>query len=932
MKDFFRRLFNVYSGEEQNAISFAILGFLWALGVTAGQSYADVLFLLHIGADSLPTVYTITACVMVVMAAFFLRVFNWFSIQRIFVSVLFGGVVFYTLAYLGISAGIEAKSDWFWYALKIGSTVLYTIVITCFWTLIDQYFHLQDAKRLFSLFTCSEFLGAATTGLIMHSGWIDFHHLTLVIVSLLLMTIYWMFKKVSKIKPIYDTDTEEDSSDEEKSTLKALFQAILGSRFTILLMSLSFLVYVVLVITEYSYMSAFDNFFDAGTTIVNGEEENTKLMSFLGESTTAVSVLNLIFGLFFYSRCVRRFGISNLVLITPLLLFFTFCGWGFNHSLLFPVIGFFIVEGLQYAIDDNSFTLLLNAVPAKAKYKVRLMIESFFEPVGMLVSSLLISFVAFDSKVLGLFLSAAALGIAILLRKQYLKAIFQNLSENAIHFQRATKDWFRRMGKKDEEVAVHRLFAILNQNDEQAQIFAIETLIEFEDKTILNQLLKYLYALSPSSKIAFLDTIKKSKFATDEIILNLLNNWLAETSDNELRSSIHLYLAKQRLLEPDAVLQYLNSPDLVLKGAAILALKKKSLHHPSTVVAANRILASQHLQVLLESEIEDEVCMGVTILSADAQPHDADTLLPFLKNPALKIARRAAGAIARIADKQSIRYAPILIAQLEEASDSELRQSCLTALGKIGDSFLVKEIIKSSVHFRPHERRFTENIIAQMGLRTVPILLAITKDTTMHDRCRVLAGRILGRVELAQLRENIYEIVNVELERAYFYFYHYNNIQLQHPHIDLALLRDALLSSYHSVLDFVIQLLGVAGESEDCELLSRSLRSPHPKVRSHVIETLEKTCESKIFRVLYPLVADLPHVEKMNAYVRNGCTPLNLQELLDRMSQSPTQGDRIIAAAFRYCLDMPNWKEALREQIQAQTELFHPFAYELLET
>ena len=123
---------------------------------------------------------------------------------------------------------------------------------------------------------------------------------------------------------------------------------------------------------------------------VGGTEASLTL--FLGKCLASVSICNLIFGLFIYSRMVRRFGIGSLLLITPVLLIISFTGWSLSSSLLFPLIGFFVVEGTLYVIDDNNFNFLLNAVPSKLKYKIRVMIESFFEPIGMLTSALLLSF------------------------------------------------------------------------------------------------------------------------------------------------------------------------------------------------------------------------------------------------------------------------------------------------------------------------------------------------------------------------------------------------------------------------------------------------------------------------------------------------------------------------------------------------------------
>ena len=217
-----------------------------------------------------------------------------------------------------------------------------------------------------------------------------------------------------------------------------------------------------------------------------------------------------------------------------------------------------------------------------------------------------------------------------------------------------------------------------------------------------------------------------------------------------------------------------------------------------------------------------------------------------------------------------------------------------------------------------------------MGLRTVPSLLSMIKNPAIPDRCRLLAGQILGRLALPQLRANLSDIIRQEIERAYFYFYHYHTIQILNPEIDLSMLKDVLITGYHSVLDFIIQLLGVAGEVEDEELLSQSLRSRNPKVRSQVVEALEKTCEPSIFRLLQPLVDDIPYEEKIRHYVKSH-QPWSLISLLDKMSESSAQIDQIIAAAMKYHLDLPNWRASLRQQMSKQDEIFHHFAYELLD-
>ncbi len=931
-KGILQRLFHIYPGEERNALIFACLGFLWAFAATCGLKFADALFLLHVGAESLPQAYTMTSCGMLCIACILLYAFHHFSSYRIYLTTLTLGITFYIFAFICRLLEVGADAQWLWYAFKLAGFFLFAVLMTCYWTFIDQYHHLQDAKRLYSLFSSTIFLGAASTGTLMHSGLLDLNHLIILIITLLSFTYLWV-RKIARDVPlvIHEDSAQEGQVYEQGNSFKFLIKSILASPFTLLLMTSNFLIYLLLVITEYNYMFTFENYFATQPALDATGDTEASLTLFLGKCLATVSVSNLLFGLFLYSRLVRRFGISSMLIVTPLLLIISFSGWLVSNSLVFPLIGFFVVEGTLYVIDDSNFNLLLNAVPTKVKYKIRVMIESFFEPVGMLTSAMLLSFFQEHSKLLGLILASCLLCVALALRTRYVKAIFFNLSENAIHLQRSIEDWLGKMSDKQQKIAEHRLLGILKLGDENAQLFACEGLLAFEDATILKRLLNYASQMKPSAKIKLVTLFEQSVFAKNNLVLDALQEWIQHDFDPQLKSTVHFYLAKQGLLHPEKAMSDLKHADIQLQGAAIVALKKSLAYVPPTTAAYNRTLAAHHLKLLLDSHHEEELCMGLQILGIEGDAHDIDILLSYLKHPSLKVARIAAKSIAEAGVLDSIRQAPQLIAQLSQMSDNEVRLSCLKALRHINDSSLVNDIIQASLHFRPNERRLTETIIYQMGLRTVPALLSILRDTQVPDRCRLLAGRILGRLALPQLRAHLSDIIRQEIERAYFYFYHYHNIEALHPDIDASMLRDVLITGYHSVLDFIIQLLGVAGEVEDEELLSRSLRSRNPKVRSQAVETLEKTCETPIFRLLQPLVDDIPYEEKIRAYVKSRHEPLSLEALLDKMSASSAQIDQIIAATMKYHLDLPNWRESLRQQMSRQDEIFHHFAYELLE-
>ncbi|MFI0435175.1 MAG: hypothetical protein ACH350_05545 [Parachlamydiaceae bacterium] len=932
-KGVLQRIFSIYPGEERRAFLFVFLGFIWAFGATCGLKFADALFLLHVGAESLPQAYTLIACGMFFIAFILLYSFHKFSSYRIYLTTLQLGLVFYLGIFICIFLNIGSDSHWLWYVLKLGGFYQFAVLMTCYWTFIDQYHHLQDAKRLYSLFSSSIFLGAASTGLLMNSGVLDLEHLIGLIITLLIFTFFWIKKITRNISVVAHEDSEQEGVVYESGHyIKFFFKSIASSPFTLLLMTSNFLIYLLLVITEYNYMFTFENYFANQPGISTGGGTEANLTRFLGQNLATVSVGNLFFGLFVYSRLIRRFGINSLILITPILLIIAFTGWSLSPSLLFPLIGFFVVEGTLYVIDDSNFNLLLNAVPTKLKYKIRVLIESFFEPVGVLTSAILLSFFQDQSKLLGLVLAICAFCVAIGLSKNYLKALFFNLSANAVHFQRSICDWIGKMSDKQQRAAENRLLGIFKLGDQQAQLFACEGLLAFEDPAILKRLLSYASHMKAETKVKLIYLFEQSIFAKNISVLDSLQDWIQNDFDPLLQSTVYFYLAKQGLLHPEKIMGELKSSDILLQGAAIIALKKSLAYLAPATAAYNRTLAAQHLKILLDSHHEEELCMGLHILGIDGDAHDIDFLTSYLVNPSSKVSRTAAKSIVQIGVLDSIRQASHIIEKLSQIRDNEARLDCLKALEHVNDSSLVDDIIHASLHFRPNERRLIEEVIFKMGLRTIPSLLSITKDTQVADRSRLLAGRILGRLALPQLRAILSDIIREEINRAYFYFYHHHTIQSLNPSLDLSILQDVLITGYHSVLDFIIQILGVAGEVEDEELLSRSLRSRNPKVRSQVVETLEKTCELQVFKLLQPLVDDIPYEEKIRAYEKSGHQPLNLEALLEKMSHSSAQIDQIIAATMKYHLDLPNWRESLRQQMSCQDEIFHHFAYELLDS
>ncbi|MCB1112116.1 MAG: hypothetical protein H7A37_07980 [Chlamydiales bacterium] len=921
MGTFVQKIFNLYPGEGKQAFLFSLLAFLWSFGITSALKFSDALFLIHVGSEHLPTVYLISSTGMIGLAIALLYIYHSIDIKKIFTTILLSAVIFYLGIYYCLIHNIGVESGWIWYLIRIVSFQYYTVLCTAYWTFIDQYHHIQDAKRMYVLFSSMIFLGVASTGATMRSGQFEYVEVIAIIVSLFFASAT-LVHYLSRTSHIVHEDPEQDSSSQHASnSLVSTLRQLASSKFTLLLMSCNFVIYLMWVTTEYNYFTAFDKAFVPAEISPEEGIANADLTLFLGQITAIVSASNLLFGLFFYSRFLRRFGIGAMVLFTPILIVMAYVGWISFESLIFPILGFFVVEGTNYVLDDSNYNILLNAVPHRLKYKVRIFIESFFEPFGMLGSALLLSIPNINTLYLGFVLALMCLTIALALRANYYQSIYHNLLANAIHFDWPLKRWFSRFNKRQLTAERQFLLDQLQQGESQAKIMAAEALLAFDDPLTIETCTKAIRYVEDSDKSAMLHVFAASGHAASNNILQLVYEWYQSTIASPVQGELAFYLAARGAFPTEEAILLLDNEQITLSGAALLAMMQDGQSD-----------YSQRLEQMLQSYRQEDVMVGIAILEALGSHYYVDRLLPFLDCDSLVIQRAAMAAIAALCDRRCRCHGRTILHHLKQTSDSAIRKSCLQALGRIQDSSFAKEIVMSSLHFRPSERRLAEEILVSMGLKSVPIMVAVTCNGRLPLQQRILAGRVLGRLAPPQLHALLQKTLPQEIERAYTYLYYYNNFDFDIPRREAELLREALLSGYHSMLHYIIQLLGAAGEVEDTDLLTRMIRSPSVKIRSQVVETLERTCEHKIFLQMLPLIEESPVQEKNRSYHDYGYPVMTLQELLLWLSQSPSSVDQIAAATVLYNLTIPGWKQTLKKQMASDEVLIHHFVAELLET
>ncbi len=917
------KLFNLFPGEGRPVFLFGLLAFFWSFGTYASVTIADGFFLQKIGSTLLPEAYFLIAISLFSVASLFLWAFNHFDAFRIYRIVLLacslGLVIIAAYLYLGEPGTL------FWFMLKVFCNTFTVALTTCFWFFLDQYFNTQNAKRLYTLFSSSIFLGNGLGSLFIAAtiNSIGVHGVLLVLALLFILT-YMTVHYITKSETLVFDDLTESTYHPEKQPLTLVIKGFIKSRFTLLLMGTYLVVQILYIVTELSYMKGFERYF--ATQDASGSND---LIIFLSKCTALISLVNIIFGLFFYSRMVSRIGVNTATLISPVFFLAAFIGTGIFPGILITVFSLIVVEAVSYVMDENNSNLLLNTVPSHLKNKARVAIDSFFEPLGMLISAVAFLVFPISTSAFGLVLTFICLSFALMIRKEYRYAVWGNLRAMALSFRLSLNDWISRLNEKDSRKTKQELLMILRQPDETAKLTAFELLFQFDDPKILPKLIFQASRFSLKNRIKALELIEKSRYCRHPEVIDRLRLWAREVPGTPLQKTIFLYLAKLALLPLDQL--PLDSSELITKKALILSLKTSWAHLDPSTIAQNHLKAQAELEILLSSNQGDELAAGISILGFEKTASHIERVLSFINHPLPEVALAAAVALESIIDAHGSYHANFIINALPKCVSREERLYCLKALYKIASSSLIEPLITISLHFRPSEKRLIEKIILEIGSQAVGPLAILLADESLHDPCRILAARILAKISPETLTENIRPILLKELQRAYFHFHHgFQSTLKETIGVDISWLQDVVLAEYHSALDLVVQFVSLAGSFEESELLSRAIHNKNPKTRGKALETLEKTCEKKLWALLKPLLDERPLSDKLRFSCRFVAETLSAHQLIDYLQNAACHTTQLTVMALKAKGDLPGWKELAMEKREGKKGLYYQFATELI--
>jgi hypothetical protein len=901
-----RRLLRLYPEEIPKTVRFAALSFLWSFAASAGVTFFDGVFLEVIGAEWLPRAYGYISLSLMLISVLLFRALQTISLERIALLTQLA-VMGVQLISLGIYFTVPASAFYLLFALKVFATSAYAALSITFWSFIDQYYDLQDAKRIYTLVMAAIFLGAILSGtyisqlspLIGIGGMLTSIALALSLGGALTLYISAREQMVH--------DELEDLPGKKSYSIASWVSQVTSSSFALFLIAINILAQLLWNVTEFNYFTAFSTEFAL--------EPSYKLTTFLGSIKAGISVANVLFMLFGYSRLIHRIGLNRSVLIPFALFAALYAVWLPYPSFAVAVAGIIILEGALFTIEDNNFNLLLGIIPAKVKRSLRVFIEAFVEPLGILIAAGLLTSES-KSIFIGGILSVLAVATAYGLMRSYRSAVLDNLRSKTLNLNQTPSEVLAKLPRRERRrIALRALSGELDPGP------ALDSLIALGNVEGIADLLSGIDRFSESDQRSLLSALLTSTLAKRPEIKAAARRIYKKDSLPELK----ILLALNQCLPHEDSLQLVESSDPRACVAGILSLEAAAGSDALSETYTLRSMAAFALQRLLASSAPEDLSMGLFAQGFMNNASDLHLVLPYLSHEDRSVQLAAALSTTRLISPEQSDLAAELIHLLPKLEASDVRLQVIEAIGKSLNDTLALPFVSCAENLSPIQRRSAISALSS-GAVSAAILLELTGRSQLNLKARLLTGKALAHLNPRLLKQTLRTLIIPEIMRAQAYAWHAYHIRKNE---DLSLLAEAMEGSLNHLIDFIIGLLAAAGSIEESELITYSLRSGNEKTQAQGIETLEKAADRKIFRLLEPLVDDRPIEEKIRRLPSHAHQ--SIEGVLELLENSPLTADRLIAWHTRAKLKIGDWRaRALGREKEHEAPIVDHFVSQLL--
>lgn len=376
---------DIRTGEESAILLFFCYSFFMGAAVAVFYTATTSLFLIKFDRAMLPIAYMANGLIVFLLGYVASAIQKRISFSQLTVSLITFLMLTVTILLFAYQL---TDNQWFIFLLFLWNRIFVFVNGITFWTTAAKVFNLQQAKRLFGLISTGDVISSVLSYLsipllltFIQTDHLLYLSLISLIVCMALMVLitrkYRAQLSVTKEKsPAADPDKDNLALNANQSYYSLLFLLALLPVFGLLFVDYVF------------FAESKEAFPDKET-----------LASFLGIFFGICAVIEFLIKTFLYGRIIQRYGLRTGIMILPVALLFSMglaavYGIFYGTTALFfafIVLSRFFMSSVRKSINDPSFQILLQPIPAAIQAVLQNRIEGRAKALGtLLIGALLL--------------------------------------------------------------------------------------------------------------------------------------------------------------------------------------------------------------------------------------------------------------------------------------------------------------------------------------------------------------------------------------------------------------------------------------------------------------------------------------------------------------------------------------------------------------
>lgn len=780
--------------------------------------------------SDLPLVYILTALVSVIAGAFYNRLEEFFSIEKLLQVILLFllGIVVVFLIVIEFS---QVKESMF--AIMVFKDVVWMFAGLEFGMLIGLLFNIRQSKRLFGLLASGEILAGILGGLSVSFVLRYIQTVDLLFISA--TTFLFSFFLLLHIIKRFESKFKEDASTQDEQTAYS-YKELLQNRYYLFFFIISALSFFVFYLIDYVFYFKVEN-------IITDEKE---LAHFFGIFFAILNAVNLFSSVFLSGRLLSKFGVGFGLMAIPALALLG--STSLILTSLFAVSFVFVVvvalkildEVFDISILTPTFRVLYQPINLKEKMKVITFRETIIEPCSVGLVGVFLFLLGDEHGVEFIYIVLIALAFlwlfyAVLLKQEYVKALKNLLAKRKVFskellFQGVEKEFFENGLQSSNEIEV---------------LYCLDVLEKVEEKLFLQKLRPML---SHQSKRVRLLAIRKIKGYEQQDFFEALEMCLAQENDALVMKKLlcaYCKIGKEKAVAKTKIFcQHRNI--LVQEGALIGLLKYTG--------EKGFAEAASLLNTWFNAQDSKKQKHALNVLRKVQNPHFFQHLQKCLVSKDIAVKKLAILVVGHLRNRT------YLMQLLEFLEDDNFRQESMQALIQFGKGVFSPLLILFQNSKKLTTRFACLKICASFDLDLAQnFLLEKINEPLYRDITLEALSKNNFRFEEAAQAYSYVEKLVTEILQDLHTLDALNQKQYSNSYLIIKELKDKKVDNLFLVLSFVY--------SQELILQAHmNYKSRLETKKAFAIELLDNILEKEIKKIALPILEQLPFQKIISFY------------------------------------------------------------------